>query len=558
VKKSIAIKPLTWQRNGYFPLRLVEISTVSFKFLFLLFWDNLWGKNTSKSKHERAQWLVNNLIKLGPTFIKIGQSLSTRPDLLPLEYIQELSLLQDKVPPFSSQEAIATIEQEFNTYLSQIYQTFEHLPIASASLGQVHKATLFTGENVVVKVQRPGLQALFKLDFVVLTYLVNFANFFIPNVRKYELHSLYREFFQILYQEIDYIQEGKNADRFRENFKTYSGVIAPSIYWEYTTQKVLTMEYLPGIKIDDRLTLEANNIDTNKILKLGICSYLKQLLQDGFFQSDPHPGNMAVTLKGEIIFYDFGTMTEVQSMAKDQMIRTFFAVLKKDTDEVVETLTYMGLITPMSDMTPVRRLVAFLLEKFRDKPVDIKEFDQISGELYQMFEQQPFRLPPQMTFIIKSVTTLDGIARSLDPQYNLLATAQPFIKSLAFSSNGKGNILKTITKQTKDFIQYQLEKPSKNELLIRDLEAKITTGELQFRVKSVEGDRTLKTIHLAIKCLINTCISGFSLIAGILFLIADYPNWAIAFFCFATFWFYLLIKNLIKLNVKEKLDQLAR
>jgi predicted unusual protein kinase regulating ubiquinone biosynthesis (AarF/ABC1/UbiB family) len=556
VKKSTSLKPLTWQKTRFFPIRLLEISTVSFKFLFLLFWDNL--RNNNSSKHKRAQWLVNNLIKLGPTFIKIGQSLSTRPDLLPLEYIKELSLLQDKVPPFSTQEAIKTIEQEFNTSLEQIYCDFDSFPLASASLGQVHRAKLFTGEEVVVKVQRPSLEGLFNLDFRVLNCLVNLANFFIPSVRKYEFHSLYQEFFQILYQEIDYIQEGKNADRFRENFKNYHGIIAPLIYWRYTTKKILTMQYLPGIKIDDRLTLEANNISTDRILKLGICSYLKQLLQDGFFQSDPHPGNMAVNTKGEIIFYDFGTMTEVQSMAKDQMIRTFFAVLRKDTETVVESLTYMGLITPMSDMTPVRRLVAFLLEKFRDKPVDIKEFDQIGSELYQMFEQQPFRLPPQMTFIVKSVTTLDGIARNLNPQYNLLAAAQPFVKSLAFSSNDKGNILNIIAKQTKDFIQFQLEKPSKTELLIRDLEAKITTGELQFRIKSVETDRTLKNIHLAIKCLINTCLTGFTLIAAILFLIADYPNWAIAFFCLASFWFYLLIKSLIKLNFKEKLDQLVQ
>ncbi len=558
MSKSTSLKPLTWQKTRFFPLRLLEISTVSFKFLFLLFWANLWDNNSSKNRQKQAKWLVNNMIYLGPTFIKIGQSLSTRPDLLPLEYIQELSLLQDKVPPFSSQEAIKTIEKEFNTSLDKIYQNFDSLPLASASLGQVHKANLFTGENVAVKVQRPGLEPLFKLDFRVLTYLVNFANRFIPEVKKYELHSLYREFFQILYQEIDYIQEGKNADRFRENFKSYPGVITPSIYWQYTTKKVLTMEYLPGIKIDDFNTLKANNIDTNKILKIGICSYLKQLLQDGFFQSDPHPGNMAVTLKGEIIFYDFGTMTEVQSLAKDQMITTFFAVLRKDTETVVESLTCMGLITPMSDMTPVRRLVAFLLEKFRDKPVDIKEFDQISSELYQMFEQQPFRLPPQMTFIVKSVTTLDGIARSLDPQYNLLAAAGPFVKSLAFSSNGKGNLLTTLAKQTKDLIQFQLAKPSKTELLIRDLEAKITTGELQFTVRSVESDRTLKTIHLALKCLVNTCLFGFNLIAAILFLMAHYPNWAIVFFCLATFWFYLLLKSLIKLNIKEKLDQLAQ
>ena len=179
-------------------------------------------------------------------------------------------------------------------------------------------------------------------------------------------------------------------------------------------------------------------INKDEVIQLGICCYLKQLLQDGFFQSDPHPGNMAVNPEGKIIFYDFGTMAEVQSMAKDQMIGTFFAVLRSDTDEVVQKLIYMGLIEPMQDMTPVKRMVAFLLENFRDKPVDIRAFEQIGNELYLMFEKQPFRLPPQMTFIIKSLTTLDGIARALDPQYNLLAASQPFIKSITFK-NGDYN-----------------------------------------------------------------------------------------------------------------------
>ncbi len=558
MKTSKSVKSLTWQKKRFFPLRLLEISSVSSKLLFVILWDNLWGNNSAKQVHKRAKWLVKILINLGPTFIKIGQSLSTRPDLLPLEYIQELSFLQDKVPPFSSQEAIATIENEFNTSINNVYQYFDPIPIASASLGQVHRATLFTGEEIVVKVQRPGLEGLFKLDFKVLNYLVTITNFLIPGLKKYDVRSLYQEFFQILYQEIDYIQEGKNADRFRLNFKKNNRIVVPCIYWKYTTKKVLTMEYLPGIKIDDRQTLEAKKINTNEIIKLGISSYLKQLLLDGFFQSDPHPGNMAVTVKGEIIFYDFGTMTEVKSVAKDQMIRTFFAVLRKDTDEVVETLLYMGLITPMSDMTPVRRLVAFLLERFRDKPIDINAFDEISAEIYLMFEQQPFRLPPQMTFIVKSITTLDGIARSLDPQYNLLAAAQPFIKSLAFSGNGSGNVLKNIANQAKKFVKYQLEKPSETELLINKLEAKITTGELQFTVRSVESDRTLKTIKIVLSCLIYTCLSGFTLIAGVLLLIANYSNWAIVFFCFSIFWFYLLLRALIRLNIKEKLDKLAQ
>ncbi len=541
---------------------------MALKLIFYLYSDKLVGRKSSTQRNIRAKWLVKTLIDLGPTFIKMGQALSTRPDLIPWEYLEELGKLQDGVPPFSPEEAIALIESELDNSIYTIYRDFQPVPLAAASLGQVHKARLHTGEEVVVKVQRPGLEKLFNLDFQVLHRLVNFANRFLPWTRKYRLAEIHQEFFQLLYQEIDYIQEGKNADRFRENFQTDSRIAVPKVYWPYTTKKVLTLEYLPGIKIDDRQSLEARNIDKSQIIQLGIGCYLKQLLQDGFFQSDPHPGNMAVSENGKIIFYDFGTMAEVKSLARDQMVKTFFAVLRKDTDEVVETLIYMGLLEPVGDMTPVKRLVAFLLEEFREKPIDIQAFDRIGSEIYLMFEQQPFRLPPQMTFILKSLTTLDGIARTLDPQYNLLAAARPFVKSLAIGK-GSGNILGVFAGQARDFLKDKLKdkfqqpfqvsqgKDSRAEVLIKRLEERIETGQLQVRVRSLQSDRALQKIHLAIKCLIYACLSGFTLLAGTLLWVHSHQNWAIVAFSFSAFWFLILLRYLINLSIRERLDKLA-
>ena len=546
---------LSWQSFGFSPwTRQGKIFGVAFKLSFFLWWDNLVGNNSSKQRHRRAKWLVRKLLELGSTFIKIGQSLSTRADLIPLEYVEELGQLQDRVPPFDSDLAIAVIEQELGKPIYTLFRDFESIPLAAASLGQVHKARLHTGEDVVVKVQRPGLAKLFNLDFEILHSLVRFLNRFFPRIRKYNLEAIYREFFELLYLEIDYIHEGKNADRFRDNFRNYSQVIVPQVYWQYTTQQVLTLEYLPGIKIDDRASLEASHINTKEVIQLGITCYLKQLLEDGFFQSDPHPGNMAVSPKGEIIFYDFGTMAEVKSIAQDQMVKTFFAVLKKDTNEVVQTLIYMGLIEPVSDLTPIKRMVAFILKEFTDKPIDVRAFEQMSSEIYLMFEQQPFRLPPQMTFIIKSLTTLDGIARALDPQYNLLAAAQPFIKNIAFSE-GKGSLLKTLAKQTKDFLQYRLNKPTRTELLLSRLESRLELGELQVRVRPLESDRLLKRIQLGIKSLIYTGLTGFSLVAAAILLVNSYKGSAIALFCFSLFWLIFLMRSLIRLAVQERLDK---
>ena len=545
-------------RSSYSPfLRQFKIFGITFKLIFSLWWDKTVGNNSSRRRHRLAKWLVGNILELGPTFIKIGQALSTRADLIPIEYIEEFSQLQDRVPSFGSDLAIAAIEQELGKPISILFAQFNPTPIAAASLGQVHKARLHTGEDVVVKVQRPGLAKLFNLDFEILHRLVRWLNRFIKSIRKFNLEAIYREFFELLYLEIDYIHEGKNADRFRDNFQSYQRVNVPEVYWQYTTSKILTLEYLPGIKIDDRLALEANKIDTQEVIQLGITCYLKQLLEDGFFQSDPHPGNMAVSQRGDIIFYDFGTMAEVKTIAKDQMVKTFFAVLKNDAEEVVETLIYMGLIEPVADMTPVKRMISFMLEEFRDKPVDVRAFEQITDEVYSIFEQQPFRLPPQMTFIVKSLTTLDGIARALDPQYNLLAAAQPFLKQIAFSQQ-QGGMLGVLAKQTKDFIQYKFKQPNRTQLSIMRLESRLDLGELQVKVKAVESERSLKQIQLGIKSLIYTCLSGFSLLSGSVLLVGQLKGVAIALFCFAIFWFILLLRSLTSMAMTEKMYKMAQ
>jgi predicted unusual protein kinase regulating ubiquinone biosynthesis (AarF/ABC1/UbiB family) len=551
-------KKFRWQKTKYSTLaRKIDIFRAAAKFMSFLWWDSIFPQDSLEHKKTRATWLVNTLIDLGPTFVKIGQTLSTRADLLPLEYIEALGTLQDQVPAFSSQEAIKMIELELGKPVQFIYKEFDFNPLAAASLGQVHKATLYSNEEVVVKVQRPGLDALFNLDFKILLQLIKFCNKYFAGLRKYNLQSIYNEFFDLLFQEIDYIQEGKNSDKFRENFRGYPRIIVPKVYWQYTTTKILTLEYKPGIKINDKAALEACGINIHKVNETGICCYLKQLLQDGFFQVDPHPGNMAVNSDGSIIFYDFGMMAEVRTLDKEEMIKTFFAILKKDSNEVVNTLMNMGLLEPIPDMTPVKRLVTFLLDKFTDKPLDIKALSEVKIELYEMFEQQPFRLPAQMTFILKSITTLDGIARTLEPQYNPTVLSQSFIKSLAVTKS-KGNTIAQLSHQARDFIQYQLTKPNKTEVLVKKLAERVERGELQLRVKNVESDRILGQIYLAIKTLIYACLTGFSLLTGLILIISKYHNWAIAIFCICAFCLYLLVKSLIKLAIIEKIEKMGK
>jgi predicted unusual protein kinase regulating ubiquinone biosynthesis (AarF/ABC1/UbiB family) len=544
---------LSWDYHYYSPLqRQWDIVFTTIQFSGLILFDFLRKKNTASQHHKRARWLVIQLIKLGPTFIKIGQALSTRPDLIPLEYVEEFSQLQDRVPPFLSEEAITVIEMELGDKLENIFTDFDRIPIAAASLGQVHRAILPTGEEVVIKVQRRGLEKLFNLDFKVLKSLINFLDRFISSIKKYELKLIYQEFFEILFAEIDYLQEGKNADLFRYNFQNDNRIIVPKVYWEYTTKTVLTLEYLPGIKINDKETLETKGIPIKPLIELGICTYLKQLLEDGFFQSDPHPGNMAVNPDGAIIFYDFGAMAQVKGLAREQMVQTFFAMLRKDADQVLDTLVYMGLIERVGDMTAIKRLISFSLTRFLDKPVDINAFQEISAEIYIMFEQQPFRLPPQMTFIIKALTTLDGIARTLDPNYSLLSASQPFFKRIT-QTTAPNNILLMVARQGRILIQQQLQKPSRLETTVRDFQGKLEQGELQLRVRSLEGERISRSIYLAIKTLIYTCLTGFSLLNGILLVSTIYHSLAVVLFGLTGLFALFLIRSIVSLSVAEKM-----
>jgi predicted unusual protein kinase regulating ubiquinone biosynthesis (AarF/ABC1/UbiB family) len=544
-----------WQKKRYsLKSRQFDIVTTAIGTGVTLGWDLLLS-TSPKQQRRQARKLVNTLVSLGPTFIKIGQSLSTRIDLLPPIYIEALGELQDRVPAFSATEAIGIIETELRAPIAQLFAEFDPIPLAAASLGQVHKARLNTGEEVVVKVQRPGLQQLFDLDFQVIYQLLRWCDRLFPWTREYDLVAIYQEFFTLLYQEIDYTKEGQNADRFRTNFQDNKLIIAPQIYWQHTTSKVLTMSYLPGIKVNDRATLEACGFNPKQINQIGICCYLKQLLLDGFFQADPHPGNMAVTADGKLVIYDFGMMAELKSLSKGHMVDTFWAVLKKDSDTVTNRLVDMGLVVPVADLQPVKRVVEFLLERFTERPVDIKEFNQIKSELAVLFTEQPFRMPPEMTFILKSLATLDGIARSLDPEYNLILAAQPFIKSIAVAE--KGNFVSNFGKQAVSYLNYKIHQPSRAEILIQRLEQRLERGELEISVRSVATEKQIQRLYLAIKNIIYLCFTGFASICGIM-LLSIHPIGSLVLFGTASLGGILWLRSLLNLAIQDKLDRFIR
>ncbi len=284
---------------------------------------------------QQAAWLRKSLIDLGPTFIKIGQALGTRADLLPLAYVKELATLQDQVPAFSTAEAFARIESELGHSLHECYPEIDSEPIASASLGQVYRARLASGEEVAVKVQRPKLEGIISFDIAILYRLVKLTNRFLPKANENaDWEGMLREFHTTIFEEMDYVKEGRNADRFRYNFRTWRAVRVPKIYWSHTSTRVLTLEFIRGTKVVDVEGLRARRISAVKVNRLLVRTYLKQLLEDGFFHADPHPGNLLVMDSGHLAFFDFGMVGRITPRLQSQMIDAFFHVVGRDVRSV--------------------------------------------------------------------------------------------------------------------------------------------------------------------------------------------------------------------------------
>jgi predicted unusual protein kinase regulating ubiquinone biosynthesis (AarF/ABC1/UbiB family) len=521
--------------------------------------DVLLNKNKPQQQRRQAQKLVNTLIRLGPTFIKIGQTLSTRVDLLPPPYVEALAQLQDRVPPFPTSMAIEIIERELGKPLGAIYGEFEPTPIAAASLGQVHRARLHSGEMVVVKVQRPGLAEIFRLDFEILQQIVNFCDSRFPWTKTYGLTAIYQDFFNLLFQEIDYVREGQNADRFRHNFRGQRNVIVPTIYWRFTASKVLTMSYLPGIKIDRRVELETQGFDPKKINQIGICCYLQQLMIDGFFQGDPHPGNMAITPDGQLAVYDFGMMSELPGNARTQMVNTFLAVLSKDLEGVLAGLESIGLLVEVDDMRPVRRVIGFLLERFTERPVELQEFEQIRAEVGEMYSQQPFRLPPEMTAILKALSTLDGIARTLDPAYNLVQSAQPFVRRVAIAE--RGTIVRRASQQLVQFVRdrwqgKQISSDADRSLVDRAQEQPTEPDtELVLTTRQKAYLKSLRRRNALGKCILTMMVCSTALGAGIFMWPVVAIGWSYLCFGLGGLSGIISLGYLVKFLVLRKLDE---
>ncbi len=390
-----------------------------------IWWDRTLGQLERKQLRRAAQ-LRKILTRLGPAYIKVGQALSTRPDLVPPIYLEELSQLQDQLPPFPNEIAFRFIEEELGDRPESIYAELSDDPIAAASLGQVYKGKLKTGEIVAVKVQRPGLAQRIALDIYILRQLAGWAKQNLKQVRS-DLVAIMDEFGYRIFEEMDYAQEGRNAERFAQLYGHLPDIYVPSIHWDYTRRRVLTMEWITGTKLTQPEVIAAQGVDARYLIDVGVQCSLRQLLEHGFFHADPHPGNLLATPDGKLAYLDFGMMSEVKPYQRYGLIEAVVHLVNRDYEGLAKDYVKLEFLSPEVDLTPIVPAFAKVFDNALGASVAELNFKSITDQLSALMYEYPFQVPAYYALIIRSLVTLEGIAISVDPNFKVLSNAYPYV-----------------------------------------------------------------------------------------------------------------------------------
>jgi len=485
-------------------------------------WTYLKGytiRRKEKRNTLRAKWLTKELVNLGSAFIKLGQLLSARADVIPSAWVSELSSLQDRVPAFEFEKVQEILKKELGNSYEKIISINE-IPIGSASLAQVHKAKLINNKNVIFKIQRPDIEKFFRLDLDVMNQVAKVVQRIKSISRGNDWIGIAKESKRVLVRELDFQIEAQYAARFKQQFLDDSDILIPSVFWELSTSKVLCLEYLPGIKINDIKSLKSNDIDTSQIAKIGATSYLKQLVNYGFFHADPHPGNLAVSKNGSLIYYDFGMMGFVSERIRARLNSMIKAAALSDVSGLVNELQIAGLIEKDIEIGPVRRLIRIMLNEALTPPFDSQIIEKLSGDLSELAYGKPFRIPIELIFVFRALSTFEGVGRYLDPEFNLIAIAKPFLLPLMTSKNQDSNdLFNEIGRQVTEIGSKAVGLPKR---LDENLE-RLEQGDLQLQVRMGESDRQLRRMINAQQSLGNSVLLGSLAISSALLASTNRP-----------------------------------
>ena len=405
--------------------RIFKIIYFAISFGLAFGWDVLTGNTVSQPK--LAEQLRKIITTLGPTYIKVGQALSTRPDLVRVDFLEELTKLQDQLPPFSNAQAFEIIQSELGKPVNTVYRSISEDPVAAASLGQVYKATLYSGEEVAVKVQRPSLIPTLTLDLFILRWFASWLGPLLPLNLGNSLEAIVDEFGLKLFEEIDYEHEATNAERFAGYFRDDPHVKVPSIYRQFSTHRVLTLEWIDGIKLTEIDQIKAAGLNNDNLVRIGVMSGLRQLLEFGFFHADPHPGNLFATYDGKMAYIDFGMMDQLDLQTKEQLVDSVVHLLNKDYDELGQDYVRLGFLQPNIEMKPIVSALESVLGDIMSEKVKDFNFKVVTDRFSKVMYDYPFCLPAKFALIIRSVITQEGVALSLDPEFRIVQVAYPYV-----------------------------------------------------------------------------------------------------------------------------------
>ncbi|MBI4377518.1 MAG: 2-polyprenylphenol 6-hydroxylase [Nitrospinae bacterium] len=438
--------PFPWIKKTYHNIqRLRNIANVLIKHGFGRLVDQLnlqryisLGKRLitfKKYETEREVYTVPERLRLafeelGPTFIKLGQVLSSRPDLVPYDFANEFKKLQDAVPPFPASVAKKHIEEELHIPIHEIFSSFDEIPSAAASIAQVHNATLITGEKVIVKVQRPGLRQMLDSDISILFYLANLVERYLPHGKFYNPTGIVEEFSKTIKRELNFNMEGSNAARFKRNFEGDDTVYIPDVYWKYTTKDVLTMERIEGIPIYEIKRLEEAGYDKRLIAKNGINAFLRQILEFGFFHADPHPGNFIIMENNKIGIVDFGMIGRIDEDSMESIANTFLSFVELDCNVLVREYIRLGLLSEDIDVKAFKSDLRDLIEPYHGKALRHIQAGKVFNDILQLAINYKARVPNDLILLGKALLTIEGLAMELDPDITVIEEAKPFAKNL--------------------------------------------------------------------------------------------------------------------------------
>lgn len=424
------------------------------------------------------------LEELGPAFVKLGQILSIRQDMLPGDIIAELGKLQDSVQPFSFSEVKALIEAELKDSLEQLYQEFDEEPLAAASIAQVHRARLFSGKQVAVKVQRPGIEEIIDLDLDILKSIAHFIDHRTKYGELYDFGGMVEDFERTIKAELDFTKEGENADTFRRNFRRDEGITVPGIRWIYTTKRVLTMEYFEAIKISDAESLDRAGIDRRRVAERLAASICNQILRDGFFHADPHPGNIQVMPDGTIVLLDLGMVGRLSETRREMLSKFFIGVASKDSGMVVGSILDMDVAIDPKNRKNFEKEIDAIIEKYLTMPMSGIKLDDLLRETFHTAYLNHVKIPHDFSLLAKTLGTLQGLLEKLAPELNSLAVAEPIAKKLIYQQFSAEKIKKQLKKSLLHYHTLLSEFPSAMRNILRKAENDDFT--VQFEMKETD------------------------------------------------------------------------